>query len=107
MLAAPTLFGRPKTIDSVGVSEKGNRINTRWLQDKKKRQKDIYHIGPRPIPLICRPPNPPLFLIGQYTFAYLHGLPFKIYLDNPGNIGTLGIKTNEGLKSRGAEVTRK
>jgi hypothetical protein len=33
MLAAPTLFGRPVTVDLAGVSRKGKIINTRCWHD--------------------------------------------------------------------------
>jgi hypothetical protein len=57
MLAAPTLFDRPMTIDSAGVSRKGIEL----IQNggKIKRQKEIYNHSPRPIPFIYLPK--PLF----------------------------------------------
>jgi hypothetical protein len=43
------------------------------IQDggKIRRQKDIYHHGPRPIPFICHPLNPPLFSLVT-TFKWRH-----------------------------------
>jgi hypothetical protein len=42
-----------------GVSGNGNRIILRRRPNKK--EKDIYHHGPKHIPIICHLPNPPSF----------------------------------------------
>jgi hypothetical protein len=53
-----------------GVSGTGNRIIPRW-QPNKKREKDIYHRGSRPISIICHLPNPPYFsLVGTFNVSF-------------------------------------
>jgi hypothetical protein len=65
MLAAPILIDRSMTYYCAGVSGKGNRINPIWPPNK--REMDMYHHGPGPIPIICQLPGPPSFLIGHYN----------------------------------------
>jgi hypothetical protein len=45
------------TIDSAGISGTGNITDGGQF----KREKDIYHHGLRPIPIICRLPHPSYF----------------------------------------------
>jgi hypothetical protein len=59
MLAAPILINRSMTNYWAGVSGKGDRINPR-CRTTIKREMDIYHHGPGPMPIICQLPGPPV-----------------------------------------------
>ncbi len=60
-VSSTTLIDRSITNYWAGVSEKGNRVIPRWDGGQIKREKDIYHHGPRLISIIFHLPDPPCF----------------------------------------------
>jgi hypothetical protein len=50
-------------IHIAGVSEKRKLIALIQDGGQIKREKDIYYLGPRPIPIICHLPDPPSFAL--------------------------------------------
>jgi hypothetical protein len=74
MLAAPALIDRSMTNYWAGVSGKGIEL----FQDggQIKKEKDIYHHGPRPASIICHLPHPLCFSLVT-TFKVLFSDPLQ------------------------------